>query len=108
VRGIGIKDVNVINAFDMKAIEATIKRCVANNAPSVIIVRGACPLATKKKGTPLEVDVNACSGCLDCLKIGCPAMTLADNLAFINAEACTGCGVCSQICPNDAISEKVR
>ena len=105
VRGIGIKDVNVINAFDLNAIEATIKRCVANNAPSVIIVRGACPLATKKKGTPLAVDADACSGCLDCLKIGCPAITIVDNLAYIDAEACNGCGVCAQICPNDAIAE---
>ena len=105
VRGIGIKDVNVINAFDLNAIEATIKRCVANNAPSVIIVRGACPLATKKKGTPLAVDADACSGCLDCLKIGCPAITIVDNLAYIDAEACNGCGICAQICPNDAIAE---
>ncbi len=108
VRGIGIKDVNVVNAFDLNAIEATIKRCVANNAPSVIIVRGACPLATKTKGSPLAVDADVCSGCLDCLKIGCPAMTLADNLACIDAEMCIGCGVCSQICPNSAISEKKR
>ena len=108
VKGIGIKDVNVVKAFDLKAIETTIKRCVANNAPSVIIVRGACPLATKKKGTPLAVDADVCSGCLDCLKIGCPAITIADNLACIDAEACGGCGVCSQLCPNDAIAEAKR
>lgn len=109
VKGIGIKDVNVVNAFDMKAIETTIKRCVANNAPSVIIVRGACPLATKKKGRPLAVDADACSGCLDCLKIGCPAITMSsDGLAVIDAEACGGCGVCTQVCPNDAIAEAKR
>jgi len=106
VKGMGIKDVNVVNAFNLKTIEATIKKCVANAAPSVIIVRGACPLATKKKGKPLAVDSDICSGCLDCLNIGCPAITIADNLAYIDAEACGGCGVCSQVCPNDAISEK--
>jgi indolepyruvate ferredoxin oxidoreductase alpha subunit len=108
VRGIGIKDVNVVNAFDMKTIKAMIKRCVANNAPSVIIVRGACPLATRKKGTPLAVDADVCSGCLDCLKLGCPAITVADGLAYIDAEFCGGCGVCSQICPNDAIVRPER
>ncbi|MFA5375435.1 MAG: indolepyruvate ferredoxin oxidoreductase subunit alpha [Dehalococcoidia bacterium] len=105
VKGIGIKDVNVVKAFDLKAIETTIKKCVANNAPSVIIVRGACPLATKKKGTPFAVDADMCSGCLDCLKIGCPALTIADNLACIDAEFCNGCGVCSQVCSSDAIAE---
>jgi indolepyruvate ferredoxin oxidoreductase alpha subunit len=108
VKGIGIKDVNVVNAFDMKAIDTTIKRCVANNAPSVIIVRGACPLATKKKGTPLAVDADVCSGCLDCLKIGCPAITVTDGLACIDPGFCNGCGVCSQVCPNDAIAEAKR
>jgi indolepyruvate ferredoxin oxidoreductase alpha subunit len=106
VRGMGIKDVNVVNAFNLKSIETTIKKCVANAAPSVIIVRGACPLATKKKGKPLAVDADVCSGCMDCLKIGCPAITTADNLAVIDAEACGGCGVCTQVCPNDAISER--
>ena len=105
VRGMGIKDVNVVNAFNLKSIETTIKKCVANAAPSVIIVRGACPLATKKKGKPLAVEADVCSGCMDCLKIGCPAITTADNLAVIDAEACGGCGVCTQVCPNDAISE---
>jgi indolepyruvate ferredoxin oxidoreductase alpha subunit len=108
VKGMGIKDVNLVNAFDLKAIETTIKKCVANNAPSVIIVRGACPLATKKKGSPLAVDADVCSGCLDCLKIGCPAITIADNLAVIDDESCGGCGVCAQLCPNDAIAEAKR
>ena len=98
----------MVKAVDLTAIETTIKRCVANNAPSVIIVRGACPLATKTKGTPLAVDADVCSGCLDCLKIGCPAMTLVDNLARIDTEMCIGCSVCSQICTNSAISEKKR
>jgi indolepyruvate ferredoxin oxidoreductase alpha subunit len=108
VKGIGIKDVNVVDAFDLQSIEKTVKRCVATEAPSVIIVRGACPLATKKKGTPLEVDADVCSGCLDCLKIGCPAITVADGLAYIDAGFCNGCGVCAQVCPNDAISEKTQ
>ena len=108
VRGMGIADVNVVNSFNLKSIETTIKKCVANPAPSVIIVRGACPLATKKKGKPLAVDADVCSGCIDCMKIGCPAITIADNLAMIDAEACGGCGVCTQVCPNEAISEAQR
>jgi len=108
VRGMGIADVNVVNSFNLKSIETTIKKCVANPAPSVIIVRGTCPLATKKKGKPLAVDADVCSGCIDCMKIGCPAITIADNLAMIDAEACGGCGVCTQVCPNEAISEAQR
>ncbi|MEA1958887.1 MAG: indolepyruvate ferredoxin oxidoreductase subunit alpha [Chloroflexota bacterium] len=108
VKGIGIADVNAVDAFDMKAIESAIKRCIANEEPSVIIVRGQCPLATKKKGTPFEVDADTCSGCLICLDIGCPAITIVDGFADIDADACTGCGVCAQVCPQDSISEMTR
>jgi indolepyruvate ferredoxin oxidoreductase alpha subunit len=43
------------------------------------------------------------------LKIGCPAITISsDGLAVIDAESCGGCGVCTQVCPNDAIAEAKR
>jgi len=105
--GIGVKDVNVVDAFDMDALESTIKRCVANDEPSVIIVRGPCPLYVKPSGTPFEVDPDECAGCFDCLDLGCPAISVADDIARIDASVCVGtaCGICAQICPHEAISE---
>ena len=110
VKGIGIKDVNVVDAFDLKAIESTIKRSVENDEPSVIIARGPCILSVKTKGTPLEVDTEECVGCFDCLDIGCPAISISEDIAFIDADMCVGtiCGVCVQVCPQDAISEGNR
>ena len=110
VKGIGIKDVNVVDAFDLKAIEATIRRSVDNDEPSVIIARGPCPLSVKTTGTPFEVDTEECIGCLDCLDIGCPAITISEDVACIDADMCVGtaCGVCAQVCPQDAISESKR
>jgi indolepyruvate ferredoxin oxidoreductase alpha subunit len=110
VKGIGIKDVNVVDAFDLKAIEATIRRSVDNDEPSVIIARGPCPLSVKTTGTPFEVDTEECIGCLDCLDIGCPAISISEEVACIDADMCVGtaCGVCAQVCPQDAISESKR
>ena len=105
VKGCGVRDVTVVNAFDLKSIESTIKQSVANNEPSVIIVRGPCPLHTRAKSTPYKVDEDECIGCFDCLDVGCPAISILEDKAIIDSEACTGCGVCAQICPQGAISE---
>ena len=110
VKGIGVKDVNVVDAFDLKAIESTIRRSVGSDEPSVIISRGPCPLSVKITGNPLEVDTEECIGCLDCMDIGCPAISISEDIACIDAEMCVGtaCGVCAQVCPQDAISEGKR
>jgi len=108
VRGIGVKDVNVVDAFDLNAIESTIRRSLETDGPSVVIARGPCPLYVKPKGTPFEVDTEECTGCYDCLDIGCPAISISEDMAQIDASMCTGCGVCAQVCPQEAILESKR
>ncbi|MHA1731302.1 MAG: indolepyruvate ferredoxin oxidoreductase subunit alpha [Promethearchaeota archaeon] len=51
-----------------------------------------------------EVDPDACSGCGVCEE-RCPmdAVTLDDGVAHINRDYCIGCGVCIPTCPSDAI-----
>ena len=107
VEGIGIKDVTVVDAFDLKAIESTIKRCLDNDEPSVIIARGPCSLTVKTRGAPFEVDADECISCYDCLDLGCPAISISEDKAVIDAGMCLGsaCGVCAQVCPQEAISE---
>lgn len=106
-RGVGVKDVNVVNAFDLEAIESTIRRCVEADAPSVIIVRGPCPLEAKISGTPLQVDREKCDSCYTCLRIGCPAISVLEDKAIIDASLCIGpsCNICSQVCPQEAFKE---
>ncbi len=106
VEGIGIKDVNVVSAYDLKAFESTLKRCLENNEPSVIIARGPCVLNEKIKWTPFEVDIDNCVDCRDCLDVGCPAICIWNEKVQIDASVCVGCGVCAQVCPQGAIVEK--
>ncbi len=107
VRGIGVNDVNVVNAFDLAAIEATVSRCVENDEPSVIIVRGDCPMNVKTSGTPFRVDTEKCDSCYACLRIGCPALSVDGDKAIINAAMCvgSGCNICAQVCSREAILE---
>jgi indolepyruvate ferredoxin oxidoreductase alpha subunit len=104
-RGIGIEDVNVVSAFDVATLEATIKRSININQPSVIISRGSCPLAVRAKSVPYNVDTDLCVGCFDCMDLGCPALIIADDVVRIDVDVCGGCGVCAQVCAQEAIAK---
>ncbi|MFQ5425496.1 MAG: FAD-dependent oxidoreductase, partial [Gaiellales bacterium] len=47
-----------------------------------------------------------CSACID--TFGCPAFYRKEGQIRIDPEACTGCGVCADLCPNSAIVARER
>ena len=51
------------------------------------------------------VDAEKCTGCNDCVQV-CPleAIEVKDALAVIDEEICTECGLCVDECPNGALS----
>ncbi len=104
----GIRNVRVIDAFDIKALEAGIKEEVAKDEVSVIIVQAPCALLKTTKHTcRYQINPDKCKKCGLCMKPGCPAITKkADGSIEINDTMCNGCGLCSQICNHGAI-EKV-
>jgi indolepyruvate ferredoxin oxidoreductase, alpha subunit len=105
VRGIGVRDVNVVSAFDLPLIEATIKRCVETDEPSVIIARGPCPLREKIRGKPVTVDLSLCDRCYNCLRVGCPAVSRDGENITVDTALCIGdkCSLCIQVCHRQAI-----
>ncbi|MDD5038727.1 MAG: thiamine pyrophosphate-dependent enzyme, partial [Dehalococcoidales bacterium] len=107
VRGIGIEDVSVVDAFNLKEITSTIRRCLETPKPAVVIVRGDCPLHLRVKGKPFQIDTAKCNNCKTCLRLGCSALFISDDEAWINPSLCQGsrCGLCTQICPKKAIKE---
>ena len=42
-----------------------------------------------------------CNNCID--NFGCPAIYTRNGKIFIDDVLCVGCGICAQLCPNDAI-----
>lgn len=51
------------------------------------------------------IDAETCTGCGDCVEV-CPteALAMRDNLAVVaDPEACNYCGYCEPICPVGAI-----
>ena len=103
---VGIKRVRVIDPYDLKQCDAVIKEELAAQEPSVIISRRPCALLKYvRHKAPLAVECEKCVGCKMCMKIGCPAISVVDGKAKVDATQCVGCGVCGQLCKFGALKE---
>ncbi len=108
-RAVGIKRVRVVDPNDLKATETAIKEELAADEPSVIISRRPCALLKYvKHSAPLCVDREACKSCKACMRIGCPAISMVEGKAVIDATLCTGCGVCAQLCKFGALNGEAK
>jgi len=103
-RAVGIQRVRVVDPYDLAECDRVLKEELAANAPSVIISRRPCALLKSvKHKAPLHVEESKCIGCKACMKIGCPAISIVDGKAKVDATLCVGCGVCEQLCKMDAL-----
>jgi len=109
VEGCGVKDVHVVKPFKLKKTMEAVKAAMEYDGVSVIISKELCPLFAKatgqfKKTRPFYVNSDKCKNHRDCISLlACPAMYLEGEQVEINRNLCTGCSVCAQVCPENAI-----
>jgi indolepyruvate ferredoxin oxidoreductase alpha subunit len=114
-KAIGIKEENIyiINPLHLKESEDALSGALAKDEASVIIAKWPCILKKfsdqDKKEFDLSpkkcrIDQDKCKKCKSCVKTGCPAIFSGEQIT-INKDSCTGCSVCRQVCPFDAIQE---
>ncbi|MCR4939675.1 MAG: indolepyruvate ferredoxin oxidoreductase subunit alpha [Treponemataceae bacterium] len=115
LEAIGVSPIIQVDPFDQdKAVEAVKE---ASQAPGVsaIIFKSPCISIAAKVGYKFPaaktVDTQKCIGCRKCInELGCPALSVSTaknekgrQLVEIDKALCTGCGLCSQVCPTAAI-----
>jgi indolepyruvate ferredoxin oxidoreductase alpha subunit len=109
VRGCGVEDVHLIRPFRVKSAIEKIEASAQYDGISVIISEEMCPLFARatnqlKRSRPFYINHEKCQNHRICLnKLACPAMYMEDEKVGINKHLCTGCTVCAQICPENAI-----
>lgn len=106
-RAMGFSRVTVVDPYDLAECDRVIKEELAVKEPSVIISRRPCALLKYvKHNKPLVAQEDKCIGCKSCMKLGCPAISIKNKKAVIDATLCVGCGVCQQMCKFDALQSQ--
>ncbi len=120
VESLGVKKerIHVLDPYALPVLFKTIRDEVKIPEVSVIITDQPCVLTKAyHKMKPYEVIDDKCTGCGNCIEVGCPAIHVTRrgkevkpngrevDLAFVRIESsvCTGCGLCVQPCAPDAI-----
>ena len=105
-RASGIKNVVVIDPYDIATCEKVIREELDKKEASVIIARRPCVLLKYvKKDKKYIINKDNCKGCKQCMAIGCPAVSFdtVRKKAAIDANLCAGCGLCEKLCKFNAI-----
>lgn len=108
-RGIGVEFVKTVNAFQVRDTQNAIKEAMQFPGPAVVVARGACILIPEEKAkakNPYVIVEDKCTNCGVCYLVGCPSIWeghTKEDKPFIDPYSCTGCNVCAEICPFDAI-----
>lgn len=105
LRAIGLSVVETVDPLDLQATTKTVARVDAEPGVKAIIFKSPCVFLYRPSAQS-HVDPARCVGCQRCVKqLGCPALVpQADGKVKIDDSQCTGCTLCEQVCPFDAIS----
>jgi len=120
--GVKPERIRVVDPYQLPVLFKTIREEIKIEEPSVIITDKPCVLVDYyHPQKPYAVTDEKCTGCGNCLDVGCPAIHVTRrgkevknngkevDLAFVRIEtaACTGCGLCLQPCGPKAIEEAI-
>ncbi len=113
-KGLGVDFIRIFDPYDLQTTTKVILEAIAyREGPALLISRRNCSIletrAKQKKGEKIQlytIDKDKCNQCRICTAtFGCPAFFIDEekNEIRILENQCQGCGVCEQICPEQAI-----
>lgn len=102
LKGIGLNFVKTVDPLHMEEAVATVREAAAKKGVKAIIFKSPC-IAIVKSNKKASIS-EKCIQCGKCIReIGCPAIVKIDGKVTIDSNLCTGCNLCGQICPVEAI-----
>jgi indolepyruvate ferredoxin oxidoreductase alpha subunit len=103
LRACGVGFVIEVDPLDLDAAIDAVTQAVGHPGVSGIVFRSPC-INTSAKLPSLAVDSAVCNNCRRCIRrLGCPALVSGLSATSIDADSCNGCGLCSKVCPRQAI-----
>lgn len=110
---IGVFPVITVDPFNQAESVAAVKAASDSPGVSAVIFKSPCISVASKLGFSFKganaVSETKCIGCRKCInELGCPALVLnaSSKKVQIDASLCTGCGLCSGVCPTGAITKQ--
>jgi indolepyruvate ferredoxin oxidoreductase alpha subunit len=117
--GVKPERVRKVDTYDLNPLFQAVRDEIKVPEPSVIITTRPCVLIEQyRKGVAFEVVEDRCTGCGNCMELGCPAINvrLRDQkmvdgepvdrtFTTIDPNACTGCSMCVSTCGHEAIRQ---
>lgn len=104
LKGCGVKFIRTEDPLDLESSVKAVKEATEFNGVSAVIFKSPC-IALFKPVKKYQIN-DKCIKCKKCIReVGCPAISTDSNKVTIDSTLCTGCGLCSQICPCEAIEE---
>ncbi len=101
---LGITNVRTVDPHDIEATRTVLREEVKREGLSVVISKAPCALLIREKEQPYAVNADTCNACGACIKLGCPAISIAEGgRAQIDITLCVGCAQCVNVCRFDAI-----
>lgn len=105
LEGIGVERIYEADPLRLGEAVKTVEQAAKGRGVRAIIFRSPC-IAVTRPGTAYQVDIQTCRKCKICIReLGCPAIVTEKEEVRIDPSLCYGCGVCSEVCPFDAIGE---
>jgi len=114
-KAIGVDRIKVVDPYQIQEMQQVLKKEIEEDVLSVVITNRPCvlyPAENRKRvrENPFMVDSERCIGCHSCIRVGCPAISEAEEKTVkgltkskIDPVLCTGCSICAQICPVQTI-----
>lgn len=112
VKGLGVDQLYVVDPYKYQTVADAVADSLTKTGVKVILSRRECAIQAarrKVKYSPVTFDSEKCKKCKICInQTGCSAISFKDGEISIDKSTCNNCGLCTQVCPFDALVKEAE